>query len=43
VDLEHRNFARTGTGWETMRNMIDAPGGWTQIMTLFAAEADKQA
>jgi uncharacterized protein YndB with AHSA1/START domain len=43
VDLEHRNFSRAGAGWETMRAMIDGPGGWTQILSLFANEADKPA
>jgi uncharacterized protein YndB with AHSA1/START domain len=41
VDLEHRNFERIGAGWETMRAMVDAEGGWGSLMQLFAAEAEK--
>jgi uncharacterized protein YndB with AHSA1/START domain len=41
VELEHRNFERMGAGWETMRNMVDAEGGWGGLMQLFATEAEK--
>ena len=41
VDLEHRNFERMGAGWETMRGMVDAEGGWGGLMQLFATEAEK--
>ena len=42
VDLEHRNFARAGAGWETMRGMIDSEGGWNGLLRMFATEAEKQ-
>lgn len=36
VDLEHRNLERFGDKIEPVRNAIDAEGGWTQIMKLYA-------
>jgi hypothetical protein len=41
VDLEHRNFARMGAGWETMREMVNAEGGWGGLLQMFGAEAEK--
>jgi hypothetical protein len=41
VDLEHRHFERQGAGAEAMRTAVDAPGGWTGIMQLFATAAEK--
>jgi uncharacterized protein YndB with AHSA1/START domain len=41
VDLEHRNFARSGAGWESMRGMVDSPGGWGGLLARYAAEAEK--
>jgi hypothetical protein len=41
VDLEHRHFERLGAGWETMRAMVDAEGGWGGLLQMFAAEAEK--
>ena len=41
VDLEHRYFERMGAGWESMRGMVDAEGGWGGLMQMFAAEAEK--
>ena len=43
VDLEHRNFARMGAGWETMRGMVDSAGGWGGLLAMFAAEAEKSS
>jgi uncharacterized protein YndB with AHSA1/START domain len=43
VDLEHRNFARMGTGWETMRGMVDSAGGWSGLLSTFTAEAEKSS
>lgn len=41
VDLEHRHFLRMGAGWETMRTMVDAEGGWGGLLQMFASEAEK--
>ena len=41
VDLEHRNFARMGAGWESMREMVNSEGGWAGTLQLFAAQAEK--
>ena len=41
VDLEHRNFARMGAGWESMREMVNSEGGWGGTLQLFAAQAEK--
>ena len=35
VDLEHRFFERHGAGVETMRGMVDSPGGWGSLLQLF--------
>lgn len=43
VDLEHRNFARMGAGWETMRGMVDSAGGWGGLLAMFATEAEKSS
>ena len=36
VELEHRFLERHGAGGESMRASVDAPNGWTTILTLFA-------
>jgi uncharacterized protein YndB with AHSA1/START domain len=41
VDLEHRHFERQGEGAAAMRTAVDAPGGWTGILQLFAEAAAK--
>ncbi len=41
VDLEHRNFARMGAGWETMRTMVDGQMGWGELLAIFAAQTEK--
>jgi len=41
VDLEHRNFARAGAGWESMRQAVNGEGGWSGLLQMFAAEAEK--
>jgi uncharacterized protein YndB with AHSA1/START domain len=43
VDLEHRGFERMGEGGEAMRNGVNAEGGWGSLLTLFTAEAEKEA
>ena len=37
VDLEHRNLERMGAKAETVRGMIDAPGGWMSLLEAFGA------
>jgi uncharacterized protein YndB with AHSA1/START domain len=39
VDLEHRNLERLGETAEALRQAIDAPGGWSGLLALFAEEA----
>ncbi len=29
VDLEHRNLERIGAGWESMRDAVASPNGWS--------------
>ena len=41
VDLEHRHFERHGSGGATMRAGVDSPGGWSDLLQLFVAEANK--
>lgn len=39
VDLEHRNLERLGDTAEGFREAIDAPGGWSGLLELYAEEA----
>jgi uncharacterized protein YndB with AHSA1/START domain len=39
VELEHRNLDRFGDRTEAMRQQIDGPGGWGDILQLFAQSA----
>lgn len=41
VDLEHRYFERHGEGYETMRSMVDQPGGWNALLQSFQAIAEQ--
>ena len=41
VDLVHRFFARHGAGGDAMRVAVDAPNGWTGLLTLFAERANQ--
>ena len=36
VDLEHRNLERFGDTAEVFREAIDAPGGWSGLLALYA-------
>ena len=40
VDLEHRHFERHGEGWDSMRAMVDSPGGWGTLMDLYRAQVE---
>jgi uncharacterized protein YndB with AHSA1/START domain len=39
VELEHRNLERFGDRVEAMRRQIDGPGGWGNLLQLFAQAA----
>lgn len=39
VELEHRNLERFGERVDAMRQQIDGPGGWGDILQLFAQSA----
>ena len=39
VELEHRNLERMGDGADAMRDKIDGPGGWGDLLQLFAQSA----
>ena len=36
VELEHRGFERYAEGGETMREQVDSPGGWSQLLDLYS-------
>jgi uncharacterized protein YndB with AHSA1/START domain len=39
VDLEHRNLERLGETADKLREAVDAPGGWSGLLALFAQAA----
>lgn len=43
IDLEHRNFERMGESGKNMRMMVDSPGGWGDLLQLYAAYVEKGA
>jgi uncharacterized protein YndB with AHSA1/START domain len=40
VELEHRHLDRHGTGWESMRDAVNAPDGWNLERYAKALEAN---
>ena len=43
VDLEHRHFARHGSGADQMRAGVGAPNGWGGLLALYAAKVEGRA
>ena len=43
VDLEHRLFQQHGPGFEAIRSAVDAEGGWSGVLRLFAAKAEERS
>lgn len=43
VELEHRDFEGMGEMADMVRGAVDSPGGWTQVMQIFAEYAGKSA
>jgi uncharacterized protein YndB with AHSA1/START domain len=41
VELEHRHIDRHGPGWESMRDAVGSPNGWS--LTAFASAAEAAA
>lgn len=41
VDLEHRFFNRHGADGDAMRTSVGAPGGWSGLLDLFAAQVTR--
>lgn len=41
VNLEHRHLERLGSTAETLREAIDAPGGWSGLLQLYAQAASE--
>ena len=39
VNLEHRHLERLGETAEQMREAIDSPGGWSELLALYAEQA----
>ena len=38
VDLEHRYFERHGEGGPVLRKAVGSPGGWNDLLAMFAAK-----
>jgi uncharacterized protein YndB with AHSA1/START domain len=41
VDLEHRYFERHGAGGAAMRTAVDSPGGWMDLLQIFAKQVEQ--
>ena len=41
VELEHRHFERHGAGGVKMRAGVDAPGGWEDLLRMFADQVER--
>jgi uncharacterized protein YndB with AHSA1/START domain len=41
VELEHRNLERHGEGAESMRTSVDSPGGWSDLLKMFAMVVER--
>jgi len=41
VDLEHRHFERMGPAGETMRQGVDSPRGWCDLLSRFVTRAER--
>jgi hypothetical protein len=41
IELEHRQLERYGDAAEAMRGAFESEGGWTGLLTQFAAYAPK--
>jgi uncharacterized protein YndB with AHSA1/START domain len=41
VELEHRNLERHGEGAESMRTSVDSPGGWSDLLKMFATVVER--
>lgn len=41
IELEHRYLERAGETAEMMRNAIDSPGGWSDLLRSFAEAAER--
>jgi uncharacterized protein YndB with AHSA1/START domain len=41
VELEHRDFEGMGEMADMVRGAVDSPGGWTQVMQIFAQYVEK--
>jgi uncharacterized protein YndB with AHSA1/START domain len=42
VELEHRHFERMVAGAETMRSMVNQEGGWSGLLALYQAQAERE-
>jgi uncharacterized protein YndB with AHSA1/START domain len=43
VELEHRNLDRHGAGWESMRQGVEAQGGWPLYLQRFGDLFEKSS